>query len=173
MSFPSKDKFEHEMLIGISCEVLDGLNHLARLVRSVGDLAELVKCSSVYESIEDETPTRNTVVLRMSTNLSASSVLDSIQVTEIQARLNESVRSAEVMLLAYDYEAIIGESLTLPHPSLVFSNATLQAASEAWGAYQHPVLQKSIVELVSEMTQQAHFNFVCTARSLIQRSGEN
>lgn len=64
-----------------------------------------------------------------------------------------SDRPIDIDLLLYDRLVVDSERLTIPHPLLHLRAFVLKGLAEIAGAYEHPVLNKTIQELWEEIPQ--------------------
>lgn len=118
---------------------------------------EVVKCSSVYETepwgIKDQGDYLNSTA-EIKTELSAVELLKALK--EIESRTGRTVtskwseREIDIDLLFYGNEILNNEIIQVPHAEIENRNFVLIPMKEIAPDHIHPVLNKSISELLSE-----------------------
>ncbi len=118
----------------------------------------VVQTSALYETapwgIEDQDLFLNAVV-EIETELSASALLTTILGIEQQLGRTRLVpkngpRIIDIDILLYADEVINADDLTVPHPAMAQRRFTLVPMVEIAKDYIHPVLHKTISELLEE-----------------------
>lgn len=126
---------------------------LAMISENIG---KIVKSSSVYESepwgFKSDDKFLNMVV-KVETPLSASGLLgrilmDEVLLGRIRAGKQYSSRKIDVDILFYDDLILDEESLRIPHPRLHERKFVLIPLCEIAPEFVHPVLKKSVTELL-------------------------
>ena len=115
--------------------------------------------SSVYETaawgIEDQAPFLNQA-LQLSTALAAYPLLHSLLAIEQSlGRKREKKfgpRLIDIDILLFNNEIINTEELVVPHPELANRRFALQCLAQIGGSQIHPVLHKSMLQLLEECT---------------------
>lgn len=119
-------------------------------------IGDVIKRSSVYESapwgFESETHFLNQVLI-IETQLSPVEVLRKCQEIEDQfGRVRNPdhyiSRTMDVDVLFYDEEVIATPELSVPHPLMHKRRFTMQALDEVMSTFVHPVLKKSVKDLL-------------------------
>ncbi|GAF03427.1 2-amino-4-hydroxy-6-hydroxymethyldihydropteridine diphosphokinase [Saccharicrinis fermentans] len=122
-------------------------------------IGSIIQESSLYESepwgFEHHQNFINQV-LEVSTQLSPSEVLQRGQSIEKELgrrpkkKLTYEARTMDIDILFYDDVRQEAVALTIPHPKLQERLFTLLPLNEKWGKYTHPVLNKTIEQLLDE-----------------------
>jgi len=99
-------------------------------------------------------------VLVISTELSAKEVLNKTQEIELNlGRIRKKEqwvsRNIDIDILFYNNDIIDSEKLIIPHQHIQDRRFTLFALNKVLADYQHPVLKKSIKELLKECSDKS------------------
>jgi 2-amino-4-hydroxy-6-hydroxymethyldihydropteridine diphosphokinase len=134
----------------------------ANLKRAIDLLTEwagnVITLSSLYETppwkMEDETDFLNQVVL-LETALPAQELIDMLILIEsMMGRVRSSKkyepRKIDIDILFFNNEVITTEELTVPHPLMQERKFVLTPIAEIAPEFIHPVLKKSMVQLLDE-----------------------
>lgn len=122
------------------------------------DIAPILNASSVYETQSwgktDEPDYLNQVIV-LETNLSAKKILQKILSIEntLGRKRDEKwgSRTIDIDILFYGQTIINEENLHIPHPELHKRRFTLEPLAEIAPGLVHPVLNKNILQLKSEL----------------------
>jgi 2-amino-4-hydroxy-6-hydroxymethyldihydropteridine diphosphokinase len=123
------------------------------------ECGEITRQSSIYQTaawgIEQQAPFLNQA-LKIETHLNADELLKTIlSVEETLGRKREvkyGPRIIDIDILLFNNEIIRSEGLTVPHPQMQVRRFVLLPLCEIAPDEMHPVLQKSIAQLVEECT---------------------
>lgn len=117
----------------------------------------LIRQSAIYETaawgLQDQQSFLNQV-LEVQTDLTPSELL--WQINSIEAELGRvretrwGARVIDIDILFYEDLVLQTQRLTIPHPELPNRRFTLVPLAEIAPAFLHPVLQKTITELLSQ-----------------------
>jgi len=129
---------------------------IAKIVEEVGPVLER---SALYETQSwgktDEPDYLNQVVF-LKTQLSPKNVLN--QILQIETAMGRKrfekwgSRLIDIDILFYNAEVIKQDGLEIPHPQLQNRKFTLEPLAEIAPALVHPVLNKTMLELKKELT---------------------
>ncbi len=156
-------------------------NRLALIESSIdlihSEVAVVVKVSKIYESpawgFESE-PFYNCVLL-LHTLKSPQKLLN--QLLKVEKKLGRvrnqlagyQPRPIDIDILAFDEEILATETLQIPHPLLPKRKFVLQPLLDLDNNWVHPVLKKSIVQLVAETEDSSAVKAVHTLNSPIEK----
>lgn len=123
------------------------------------DIAPVVNKSAVYETQSwgktDEPEYLNQVLL-IETSLSAAEVLEKILAIEKALGRERTAkwgsRTIDIDILFYEQEIINQPGLHIPHPELHKRRFTLEPLAEIVPDWVHPVLNKKILQLKAELS---------------------
>ena len=153
-------------LISISTEMTRGLNGLRECLQGLDQL-EVQKVSSVYRRrdllTEGTLSSEVLVVLGVQTKQSLSDLQGFL------LRQNERYPFSQWLLLSYNHEIHLDPESPIPHPRLNFDPLILRCAAEIQGSFEHPVLGRSLQELVrssAQMSDEASDEFLARGESL-------
>jgi len=137
----------------------DRIGNLNKAINLLSTWAgNLIRVSSIYETppwkMADETNFLNQVLV-IETKLPAEKLLDMIlQIESIMGRIRTAKgyepRTIDIDILFFNDEIINNERLTIPHPLIQERKFVLEPLNEISAEYVHPVLQKSIMQLLGE-----------------------
>jgi 2-amino-4-hydroxy-6-hydroxymethyldihydropteridine diphosphokinase len=122
------------------------------------DIAPVLVISSIYETQswgKTDAPDYLNQVISLQTGLSAREVLDkALHIEAILGRQREErwgSRTIDIDILFYGQAIIDEPGLQIPHPQLHNRRFTLAPLAEIAPAFVHPVLNKNILEIKSEL----------------------
>jgi 7,8-dihydro-6-hydroxymethylpterin-pyrophosphokinase len=69
-------------------------------------------------------------------------------------------------LLAFGQSVILDSRLTLPSPRLFEDSLILRCAAEAWGSYEHPIMQKTLEDLAQFAVTNLNVEFYSKSEEL-------
>ncbi|MEG1553423.1 MAG: 2-amino-4-hydroxy-6-hydroxymethyldihydropteridine diphosphokinase [Rikenellaceae bacterium] len=124
-------------------------------------IGRIVLSSSIHTSIpwgfEANTIFYNQVLI-CETNLTPEEVLKEIWIIEslfgrVRSEERYASRTMDIDILFYDHQIISTKLLTIPHKLIEARNFVLEPLSEIMGSFIHPVLNKSIDTLKTELQE--------------------
>lgn len=134
--------------------------NLAMARGHIGDKIGTIRYSStIYETAawgkEDQPDFLNQVIV-LKTHLDPHSLLEKLLAIEVtlgrQRKVKWGERIIDLDILFYENEIIEDEIITIPHPGIPFRRFTLLPLQEIAPKLIHPVLNKTIEELLSICT---------------------
>jgi 2-amino-4-hydroxy-6-hydroxymethyldihydropteridine diphosphokinase len=150
---------QHQVILSLGSNVGNKKQNLIDCVLCLhNEVGTVIKTSSFYESASwgfDSAPFLNCNVL-LHSNKSAGAILKTIQKIEKKlGRLKTGVaiyeaRSIDIDIIAFDNDVILQQNLQVPHALLherLFVLLPLQELNDSW---RHPVLNKSVAELIAQ-----------------------
>jgi hypothetical protein len=151
-------KTPHHALIRISVDLVAGNSRLQTIVAEIQDVGRIVAGSSVYKrflnSRREDLNSELLLVVKLETQKSEIEMFDFLKKKEMISPRQGMAKPETYTLLAYDQTTRLVPGQNLPSTLLHQDFLTLRCASEAWGAYEHPVLGQTLNELVKSTQQQ-------------------
>ena len=160
---------EHNVFIGLGTNLGDREAMLRGAVTALREASaiELTAFSSIYESNPLsggplDQPCFLNAVVALQTSMEPRALLNILKGIEMRfGRTASAVRWAsrtlDLDILAYDELITDSPELTLPHPELHRRDFVLRPLSEvAPKEWRHPILQKSVGELLAEIVNPTH-----------------
>ena len=124
----------------------------------IQQLAKLMAQSSVYQSQAwgmNDAPDFYNQVIKIQTKLSAKELMQFVLgIEKTLGREREALltgyqnRVIDIDIIFYNTEVLKTDTIEIPHPQMHLRNFVLQPLSEIAPNYIHPVLKKSIIELL-------------------------
>jgi 2-amino-4-hydroxy-6-hydroxymethyldihydropteridine diphosphokinase len=145
--------------IGLGTNLGDKEENLKSAIRYIEESSgQIVSCSSVYETAPWGFRSRNkflNMVIIAETRLLPEELLDTaIRIEKLLGRVRRSrhyiSRVIDIDILLYDNFVIDKENLKIPHPLMQNRRFVLVPLCEIAAGLIHPVLKKSICELLGE-----------------------
>lgn len=136
----------------------DRLYHLHSAAEAIRkQCGQIKKSSSIYETAAWGNESQDSFLnqaLKVSTKFSAYELLDYIlQIEESMGRIRKEKygpRIIDIDILLFNDEIIDARNLKIPHPELPNRRFALQCLNEIASRKKHPVLNKSIAQLLKE-----------------------
>jgi deoxyguanosine kinase len=151
-------KSQHQVVLSIGSNQGNRLANIESCIALIHqEVGTVIKVSKLYETPAwgFESDAFYNCALLLHSNASAQKILNQVLKVEKQLgriRLNQEgyqSRLIDVDLIAYDDEIIDSEKLQIPHPLMQNRNFVLLPVQDLKLDWKHPVLQKSISELIS------------------------
>jgi 2-amino-4-hydroxy-6-hydroxymethyldihydropteridine diphosphokinase len=149
--------------VGVGANLGDAVATVLAALHSLGRLPDTqdVACSSLYRSapVEAVGPDFINAVAELHTGLPALALLRELQSIEHDFGRVRSVRNAprtlDLDLLLHGEQMMRSDTLTLPHPRLHLRAFVLQPLADLAPDLRHPVLRRTIKELLAGLSGQA------------------
>ncbi len=154
--------YQNNCLIGFTFPIETEISGIQEILEDLCECGEVLKSSTVYKQYlqKDGRPFTANIrfVVQFSTYLSAE---QSVYLLENNAK------KGQPLLLAFNQQVVLSPKLTLPYPELIVDVLLLRCAAEIWGQYEHPVLQKTLGEIVKKSELKDRAEFLMQGESLI------
>jgi len=136
----------------------DRAGNLRRAIASLGDVSEIVRVSSFYETEPVEIVNQDlfiNCVAALRTGLSAEQLLAGLLTIERKmGRIrtgSKGPRLIDLDILLFGDKIRKGESLTIPHPAMHARRFVLEPMAEIAPELKHPILGRSMAELLADL----------------------
>lgn len=157
----------HFALVSLSTQMVKGPRILREAIGSIAEL-RVQKVSSVYRRLDPATDgtlaAELMVVLGIATQVDLKGLQNQIKMAAV------AFPSVDWKILSFDHEVRLDPESPVPHPLLHTDPMILHCAAEVEGVFEHPVLGRSLQELVksSQSLQGApHFEFLMRGETLL------
>jgi 7,8-dihydro-6-hydroxymethylpterin-pyrophosphokinase len=153
-------------LIALTTPLSRGLIELRQSLRRF-DPDEVAAVSSVYRRIEEKTEGTLSSEVVVVVSLMTPKKLEALQ---SWVRDQEKASNARWIVLAYNHEVHLDPDGPVPHPELHLDPLILHCAAEIQGGFEHPVLGRSLQELVKSTQSsfgRAQFEFLSRGEALL------
>jgi 2-amino-4-hydroxy-6-hydroxymethyldihydropteridine diphosphokinase len=147
--------------LGLGSNIGDKRNYLLSAISLIKKLVgSVLKESAIYESepwgFEHDSSFYNMVIC-VESNFEATQILKIIQNIEkdlgrIRNFEQYSARTLDIDILFFNHTIINSEELKIPHPLIPQRNFVLKPMVEIAPDFLHPILKKTIVDLLNEST---------------------
>lgn len=167
-----------KVILSIGSNKGNRLENITRCIELIhNNLATVVSVSNLYETPSwgfESDAFYNCAVL-VHTTKSPGKLLDEILEAEKQLGRIRSVeqgyqaREIDVDIIAYDEDVIHLENLQIPHPRMQDRRFVLQPMSDLQTDFVHPILKKSVTELLRECKDESSFAEVGTLENPLDK----
>lgn len=157
----------HDVSLGLGSNLGDREAMLRAALAAISELpdTQVTAQSPIYETPpmgpQDQGAYCN-MAAKIETSLDASSLIEALQAIEIQlgrpapeARRHWGPREIDIDVLLFGAEVIDEPGLTVPHPGMQERWFVLKPLADISPELKHPVLERSIAELLAEVEQPA------------------
>lgn len=149
-------------LVSLSCELAHGISVLRKAIRDLSPL-EAKQASALYRRIDSGTDgTLSAELVAVVHFATMTSLFETKRHIQELKTTNPNVR---VTLLTFNYDVMLEPQMPVPHPDLHLDQLILHCAAEIQGGFEHPVLGRSLQELVkSSQSRQSQIRFEFLSR---------
>jgi 7,8-dihydro-6-hydroxymethylpterin-pyrophosphokinase len=162
----------HDSLIYISLDLVGGVEKAKALLQGLCEVGTIESISSAYKRFL--TPDRVDLsahlefVVRLKSLMNVEQTLAKVLELSAESESGMSHRShRELTLLTFDTQILMSPRLTLPFPQLHTDPLIIRCASEAWGAYEHPIYQVTLSEIARSARPVHEAEFYLQGKSLV------
>ncbi|MGL5111397.1 MAG: 2-amino-4-hydroxy-6-hydroxymethyldihydropteridine diphosphokinase, partial [Flavobacterium sp.] len=164
-------KSQHQVVLSLGSNQGNRLAILEQCIDLLHhEAGTVVQISAIYETPAwgFESESFYNCALLLHTNLSATKMLS--HVLKIEKRLGRTrnttagyqARSIDIDIIAYNEEIVATEKLQIPHPLMQERKFVLLPFHELKLDWEHPILKKSIPDLLSQTTDESRCTVVAT-----------
>lgn len=151
----------NQSLVLVAVDYAKGLDGLKKCLRKIVQFSQITNLSSVYRHHfgNQERGYRSTLkmIVKIDTQLSYETLL----------KLTEET-SGDLTILTFNQEVQLVPNRNLPHPDLNTDFLVLRCAAEAWGGYEHPIIGKTLNEMVVSQESFEQIEFFSQGIKVIQ-----
>ncbi len=160
----SLDRTRHSVYLSVGSNLGD---RQAYLLQGIRELDELDSCKVCEQSQIIETEPYGDVpqdkflncVIRIETVLNPQQLLETLHEIEAHAKRTREVhwgpRTLDLDILFYDHVTVNTPQLTIPHADMHNRSFVLEPLNEIASWYQHPVLHKTVQQLLDQLVKDA------------------
>jgi 7,8-dihydro-6-hydroxymethylpterin-pyrophosphokinase len=165
-------KSTHNGLIHLALDVVGGEDSAINILSEISELGKIISISSVYKRYLNKAhidlSARFEVVLHFETLMSVEQTLQLLLSLSAGDRSDISHKcNPSLTLLVFDELVQMSPHLTLPYPLLHTDSLIIRCASEIWGEYEHPILQKTLREISKSAASAPFVEFHMQGKSLV------
>lgn len=151
----------HKVCLALGSNIGDKDEHLNQALKQIGErVGKVITHSSFYSTLPVGFQSENTFLnaaCLVETSLKPFQLLDETQAIEKDlGRVSKSYnkmysdRIIDIDIILYDDLVLLSEDLVLPHPHFHERLFVLEPMAEIIADYTHPIIGKSILELIKD-----------------------
>ena len=155
------------VLLALTTELSQGFTSLRECVQSLENTT-VDRISSICRRVEGQT--EGTLSSEMVVVLDLRTDLDFTELQKLVRKLKMRSPGVNVLVLALNHQVYLDPQTPIPHPDLHLDPLILRCAAEIRSDFEHPVLGRSLQELVKSSQssfQQAQFEFLSRGERLL------
>lgn len=165
-------KTTHNTLIHLALDVVGGEDKAVDILSEISELGKIISISSVYKRYSNKAyidlSARFEVVFHLETLMSVEQTLQLLLSLGIEGKNKIGHKChAALTLLVFDEVVQMSPHLTLPYPLLHTDSLIIRCASEIWGNYEHPILQKTLREISKSAISEPFVEFHMQGKTLV------
>jgi 2-amino-4-hydroxy-6-hydroxymethyldihydropteridine diphosphokinase len=148
----------NKVFLGLGTNIGDRQHHLQIAREQIAKSSKMLIASSIIETIPWGVTSQSNYlnqVLLIETNLEALDLLAALQAIEADMgrvrKVKWEARIIDIDILFFNDEMIAADELTVPHPFAHQRKFVLTSMNEIAPDYIHPVLQKSMADLLAAL----------------------
>lgn len=146
--------------LGLGTNLGDRLMNLGQAIQSLSAVVTVLRSSRVYETLPvgfADQPKFLNQVAEIETELTPQDLLETVKHIELQMGRQKTFRDGprliDIDILFYGDRVIDLPNLTIPHPRLSTRAFVLAPLAELAPSLKHPVLGKTVVKMLEQVSQ--------------------
>ena len=171
---------QHQVMVSLGSNQGNRLSLIESCIALIhNEVAVVVKVSKIYETPAwgfESDPFYNCVLLLHTSKAPQKLLNQLLKVEKKLGRVRNQVaeyqpRPIDIDILAFDEEIVATETLQIPHPMLQKRKFVLQPLLDLDSNWEHPVLKKSVAQLLAETEDDSPIDAVHILGSPIEKLG--
>lgn len=171
---------QHQVMVSLGSNQGNRLSLIESCIVLIhNEVAVVVKVSKIYETPAwgfESDPFYNCVLLLHTSKAPQKLLNQLLKVEKKLGRVRNQVaeyqpRPIDIDILAFDEEIVATETLQIPHPMLQKRKFVLQPLLDLDSNWEHPVLKKSVAQLLAETEDDSPIDAVHILGSPIEKLG--